>query len=87
MRVVIAIFDDDIAFNNDNGSGVDSIDNDKGAELVATWLNYNLHDFYLQSDDNGCHLALLQSLHSGGVPLQAPPKAAGKQEPESIHHK
>ena len=26
-------------------------------------------------------LALLQSLHSGGVPLQEPPNAAGKQEP------
>lgn len=26
-------------------------------------------------------LTLLQSLHSGGVPLQEPPKAAGKQEP------
>ena len=45
MRVVIAIFDDDIAFNNDNGSGVDSIDNDKDAELVATWFCYNLYDF------------------------------------------
>ena len=42
MRVVIAIFDDDIAFNNDNGSGVDSIDNDKDAELVDTWLCCNL---------------------------------------------
>ena len=56
---------------------------------VVTWLCCNLIVcwFYnLVSDDEGCHLALLHSLHSGGVPLQAPPKAAGKQEPESIYH-
>ena len=36
--MAIIIFDDDNAFNNDNGIGVDSIDNDKDSELVATWL-------------------------------------------------
>ena len=29
-------------------------------------------------------LTLLQSLHSGGVPVQEPPKLSGKQEPESL---
>ena len=38
------IFDDDNAFNTDNCCGVDSINNDKDSELVATWFCYNLYD-------------------------------------------
>ena len=61
MRVFIIIFDDDNAFNTDNCCGVDSINNDKDSELVATWFCYNLYDSTnnLQSDYDGCHLALL----------------------------